>query len=116
MSLAMQTDAAAAGQAAAGEMVLADARALAGELAPRAAEFEAARTMPPDVVDQLREIGVFRMYAPKSHGGLELDFPVTLEILTALARIDGSLGWVAMIGAGSAPFLSRLPRATYDSH
>ena len=113
MSLAVQSDIAA--QDDAGATMLADVRALAGQIKPRSAEFEAARRMAPDVVDQLREIGVFRMYAPRSHGGLELDFPVTLEIMTALARIDGSVGWIAMIGAGSTPFLSRLPRATFDA-
>ena len=111
MSLAAQTD---TDRADAGADMLADVAALAGQLKPRSAEFEAMRRMPLDVVDQLREIGVFRMYTPRSHGGLELDFPATLEVMTALARIDGSVGWIAMIGAGSQPFLSRLPRATYD--
>ena len=116
MSLATQTDDAASARRDAGETVLADVRALADQLKPRSAEFEAARRMAPDVVEQLKEIGVFRMYAPRSYGGLELDFPMTLEIMTALARIDGSVGWVAMIGAGSVPFLSRLPRASFDTH
>jgi alkylation response protein AidB-like acyl-CoA dehydrogenase len=112
MSLALQSDRVVEEHP--GQALLAAVRALA-PLAARSAEFEAARRMPLDVVGQLTELGVFRMYAPRSHGGLELDFPVTLEILTALARIDGALGWVAMIGAGSAPFLSRLPRETYDA-
>jgi alkylation response protein AidB-like acyl-CoA dehydrogenase len=112
MSLAVKSDRLAPADR--GQAMLSDVRALADQLQPRAAEFEAARRMPLDVVEQLREIGVFRMYAPRSHGGLELAFPVTLEILMALASIDGSLGWVAMIGAGSVPFLCKLPRETYD--
>jgi len=54
------------------------------------------------------------MFAPRSHGGLELDLPSALEILGALARIDGSVGWTAMIGSVSAIFMPRLPRETYD--
>jgi alkylation response protein AidB-like acyl-CoA dehydrogenase len=115
MSLAVKSDHVAQGSSELGQTILSDVRGLAGQLKPRAAEFEAARRMPLDVVEVLKEVGVFRIYAPKSHGGLELDFPVTLEILSALASIDGSVGWVAMIGAGSVPFLSRLPRATFDA-
>ncbi len=99
----------------AGEALLEKVRALAPSLTARAAEFEAARRIPADVIDQLREIGVFRMYAPRSHGGLELDFPTTLEILTVLARADGAAGWTAMIGTGSLTFFSRLPRETLDA-
>ncbi len=99
----------------AGEALLEKVRALAPSLTARAAEFEAARRIPADVIDQLRDIGVFRMYAPRSHGGLELDFPTTLEILTVLARADGAAGWTAMIGTGSLTFFSRLPRETLDT-
>jgi alkylation response protein AidB-like acyl-CoA dehydrogenase len=114
MALAVQSDRVAQATNDVGQTVLSEVRALAGQLKPRAAEFEAARRMAPDVVEQLKQIGVFRMYAPRSFGGLELDFPITMEILAELARIDGSVGWVAMIGAGSVPFMSKLPRPTFD--
>jgi alkylation response protein AidB-like acyl-CoA dehydrogenase len=97
-----------------GPALLARVRELAPTLAGRAQELEEGRRTPLDIVEDLRSIGVFRMYVPKSHGGLELDFPTTLEVLTQLARAEGSIGWIAMIGAGSAPFFSRLPRQTYD--
>jgi alkylation response protein AidB-like acyl-CoA dehydrogenase len=54
------------------------------------------------------------MLAPKNHGGLELELWAVLKIVAALARIDGSLGWAAMIGSGSSLFASLLPRETYD--
>ncbi|MGO4722939.1 MULTISPECIES: acyl-CoA dehydrogenase family protein [unclassified Inquilinus] len=101
-------------QADAAARLLADIRGLAPALAARAAEFEAARRMPLDVVDTLRSIGVFRMFAPRSHGGLELTLPQALEALAALSRIDGSVGWTAMIGSASAVFLPQLPRTTYE--
>ena len=59
-------------------------------------------------------IGIFRMYVPLSHGGLELDLPKGLEIIEALGRIDGSVGWTAMIGSTNATFLTLLPRETYE--
>ena len=94
--------------------LLAEIRELAPGIAARAAEIEDARRIPPDLVETLRSIGVFRMFVPQSHGGLELDLPAALEVIGALGRIDGSVGWTAMIGAGSAIFVPYLPRQTFD--
>jgi len=99
----------------AAERLLADVRALAPEIVARAGEAEASRTLPRDLVDKLRAIGVFRMFAPESHGGLELALPDILEIVSAIAAADGSAGWTVMIGVYSAPMFSRLPRATFDA-
>src|SRR5437899_931595 len=57
------------------ERVLANVRELAPAIASRAAEIEAGRRMPPDLVQTLRSIGIFRIFVPQSHGGLELDIP-----------------------------------------
>jgi alkylation response protein AidB-like acyl-CoA dehydrogenase len=53
--------------------LLADIRELAAGIAARAAEIEADRRLPPDLVEALRSIGVFRMLVPRSHGGLDRD-------------------------------------------
>jgi alkylation response protein AidB-like acyl-CoA dehydrogenase len=94
--------------------LLADIRGLAPYIATRAAEIEAGRRIPLDLVEALRSIGVFRMFAPQSHGGLELDLPSGLEIIAALGRIDGSVGWSAMIGSAGGVFAPSLPRQTYE--
>jgi len=96
------------------ERLLADIRELATGISSRAAEIEAGRRMPPDLVEALRSIGIFRVFVPQSHGGLELDMPAALEIFGALSRIDGSVGWTAMIGGGCDMFASLLPRDTYE--
>src|SRR3982075_219194 len=96
------------------QRLLADIRELAPHVTSRAAEIETERRIPLDLVDALRSIGVFRMFVPQSHGGLELDLPTALQVIAALGRLDGSLGWTAMIGAGSAIFVPYLPRETYD--
>jgi alkylation response protein AidB-like acyl-CoA dehydrogenase len=98
----------------AAERLLADIRDLAPDITSRVAEIEAGRRIPLDLVDTLRSIGVFRMFVPQSHGGLELDLPTALEIIGALGRIDGSVGWTAMIGSVSAIFAPLLPRETYE--
>ena len=95
--------------------VLEKVEALAPEIRARAPEAEGLRRYPPDLVGKLKSAGVFRMYAPRSHGGLELDFPEGLKVIQAVARIDGSAGWTVMIGSASAPILSRMPRQTFDA-
>jgi alkylation response protein AidB-like acyl-CoA dehydrogenase len=65
-------------------------------------------------VETLKEIGVFRALTPKSHGGLELDLLPAFDIMTALSRIDGSVGWCATISLGLPVIMSLLPRETYD--
>ena len=84
--------------------LLADIQELAPSIAGRAAEIESGRRIPQDLVQALRSIGVFRLFVPRSHGGMELDLPTALGIIGALARIDGSVGWTAMIGSRSDIF------------
>jgi alkylation response protein AidB-like acyl-CoA dehydrogenase len=45
---------------------------------------------------------------------LELDLPSGLEVITALGRIDGSVGWSVMIGSAGGVFAPSLPRETYE--
>jgi alkylation response protein AidB-like acyl-CoA dehydrogenase len=96
------------------ETVLAGIRGLAPEITERAAEIEAARRIPPDLVERLRSIGMFRIFVPRSHGGLELPLPEGLEVITALARLDGSVGWTSMVAGVGNLFATLLPRGTYD--
>jgi alkylation response protein AidB-like acyl-CoA dehydrogenase len=96
------------------QRLLADIRTIAPEITARAAEFEAARRIPLDMVETLKSIGVLRLLVPRSHGGFELDFPAASKIISALSRLDGSVGWTAAIASGTAVFLSFLPRETYD--
>jgi indole-3-acetate monooxygenase len=94
----------------AAKRLLSDIRELVSGITARVAEIEAGRRIPLDLVEALRSIGVFRVFAPQSHGGLELDLPTGLEIIAALGRIDGSIGWTAMIGSVGGAFAPSLPR------
>jgi alkylation response protein AidB-like acyl-CoA dehydrogenase len=95
--------------------LLANIQELAPVIRARAAEIEKGRQIPFDLMDTLRSIGVFRMFVPRSHGGMELDLPKGLWIIEALSKIDGSVGWVAMIGAGAAVLTPLLRRDIYDN-
>ena len=88
---------------------------LAPSITARAAEIEAARELPEDLLRDLIAAGCFRMFVPQSHGGLETDLPSGLEILEALARADGSTGWTVMIGAEGVMLLALLPRHRFDA-
>jgi alkylation response protein AidB-like acyl-CoA dehydrogenase len=96
------------------ERLLADIWKLAPDVTARAAEIEAGRQFPSDLVESLRSIGAFRMFVPQSHGGLELDLPVALKIITTLSKIDGSVGWNVATCNGGHLLASLLPRETYE--
>jgi alkylation response protein AidB-like acyl-CoA dehydrogenase len=96
------------------QRLLANIQELAPSITSCAAEIETSRRIPLDLLEALRSIGIFRIFVPESHGGLELDMPTALEIFAALSRIDGSVGWTAMIGGGCDIFASLLPRDTYE--
>ena len=63
-------------------------RALRTELDDRAADIEAARRVPRDVLDSLIDIGCFRLLLPLSHGGIEADLGSALSVFEELARAD----------------------------
>ncbi len=54
------------------------------------------------------------MLTPRSHGGLEIDFPDSMEIIEAIAAADGATGWTVMIGSESPMLLALLPRRRFD--
>ena len=68
-------------------------RELASRVAKRAEEVERDRGLPDDLVDDLRDAGCFRMFAPASHGGDQLDLPDVLAVLEELARADAATSW-----------------------
>ncbi|HEY1927755.1 MAG TPA: acyl-CoA dehydrogenase family protein [Caulobacteraceae bacterium] len=100
--------------ASAAQRLLAEFRALAPEIRSRAAEIEAGRRIPPDLLEVLRRVGAFRLLKPRSQGGLELDLPDAVEVLSAAARVDGSLGWALAIAGGGELLMAYLPSETYE--
>ncbi|WP_245296987.1 MULTISPECIES: acyl-CoA dehydrogenase family protein [Rhodomicrobium] len=93
---------------------LADIHALRPRIERGAAEMEKARQLPADVVEGMKEAGVFRMFVPKAHGGFELSPPDAVQAVTALSRLDGSVGWIAAIGGGVGLAASLVSRDLYN--
>ena len=94
--------------------VLAAVRDLAPSISARSAEIESERRLPLDLLDQLIAAGCFRMLTPRSHGGLEVDLLLSMEIIETIAAADGATGWTVMIGSESPMLLALLPRSRFD--
>jgi alkylation response protein AidB-like acyl-CoA dehydrogenase len=88
---------------------------LAPTISARGAEIEAARRIPPDLLQELISAGCFRMLVPRSHGGDEIDLLSSIEILETLASADGAVGWTVMIGCETPQLLALLPRSSFDA-
>ena len=95
-----------------GESLLARARAFAPELTARAAEFEQARRLPPDLADKLSAAGMMGMLVPAAYGGGETDPLTFLDVVETLATADGSVAWCVFIGATSGVTAAYLPEHT----
>ncbi len=56
--------------------------------------------VPPELVAALYDAGVFRAMLPREVGGLEAEPAEGLDMIEELARISGSVGWLAVIQSG----------------
>lgn len=90
-------------------------RDLSPALTARSAEIEAKRELPKDLLVELLTAGCFRMIAPRSHGGLEMDLPATLTVLEMLGRADASTAWTVMVNCQFALLLPLLPKKRFDA-
>ena len=94
-----------------GQATIVDAiQELAPRLRERATETERLGTLPPDLVEDARRAGLFRLATARTLGGLELEPATVVETLEELSRADGSAGWTIMIGNTTA-FLAWLDPA-----
>ena len=68
--------------------------------------------LPSESVKAIREAGLFRMFVPRSLGGLQVD-PIThARVQEELSRHDSAAGWMLQAAASSAWWCSRLPTET----
>ena len=90
------------------ELLLA-ARALAPRIRALGDEIERDRRLPPPLVRELAQAGIFRMLVPRDLGGFETHPATMIDCLAEIARADGSAGWCAMIGATTGVIGAYLP-------
>ncbi len=84
---------------------------LARDLAARREDFMAARQIAPDVIRRLQTLGIYRAMVARRFGGDERSPAEFCRMVEAIARTDGSAGWVASFGV-SATYLAALPEPT----
>ena len=85
-----------------------DAVAAAINLAPQIRacrdELEATRQRPPPLVKALAAAGLFQLQLPRSLGGVELPPRTAFRAIAALSKLEGSVGWCAMIATAFSLF------------
>ena len=92
------------------DSIVASARSLAPLIAESGAAMNAERRLSAPLVDALKTLGAFRMAVPRVYGGLELDPITQVRVVEELSRMNGSVGWCAMIstaGSFGSAFLAR---------
>lgn len=90
------------------DRVLSRIAALAPVVQKHAGDMDRARRLPSVLVSALKSARIYSLLVCRRYGGLELDAPSAFRAISALAKLDGSVGWNAMIGQfGSLiPFLA----------
>ena len=76
----------------------------------RAAEIEAGRALPPDLVEALIDTEVFKLPLPGRLGGRGADLGTILQVVERAAFHDGSTGWVLLVGLAAGLDATRLSR------
>jgi alkylation response protein AidB-like acyl-CoA dehydrogenase len=85
---------------------------VANEIRGTAAQAEAERRLPDDLLAHLMDAGLFSIYTPREFGGLDLPLPEALRVVEEVSRHDGSTGWTVALGFANAVFTSLLPEAS----
>ena len=88
------------------------ARELVPMLREAGDEIERRREVTPEIVEAMKERGIFRMLLPRSLGGAELDPLTYTEVLYTLAQADGSPAWCLGQNSGCSMIAPYLPEET----
>jgi indole-3-acetate monooxygenase len=81
------------------------------EITQRREEFERLSHVPRDVIDKLKQVGIYRAATPRRFGGDARAPGEFLELIERIATADGSAAWVASFGSANL-YLAALPLAT----
>ncbi len=71
-----------------------------GEIIPRASEYEAADRFPEEIVQGLRELGLFGFTIPEQYGGMGLDLTTYCLAIEEISR-----GWMSISGIVNTHFI-----------
>ena len=91
------------------------ARNLAPLLREKAREAEIARRPLDDVIEAVRDSGLFSMMVPKRYGGYELDVDTFFEVVFILSEADAAMGWLIGFYIEHAFWLAEFPESVQDA-
>lgn len=89
--------------------ILDAARALAPAVRAAGERIEGSRQLPPDIVEQMREAGLFHLVVPESYGGVEAEPMTASRVVEEISAADGSAGWCVMLGMQAGLFGGFIP-------
>jgi alkylation response protein AidB-like acyl-CoA dehydrogenase len=85
----------------------------AHDIAPRAralaAQTEREGRVPPELVAEIKDAGLFHLLLPREYGGAEVDPMTASRVVDIISAADGSTGWVVMLAAQSCSFAGMMP-------
>lgn len=79
--------------------MIASIRAMAPRVTASFQAIDSDRNIPDDLIEEMRSMGLYRLGWPTALGGYAADPMTQIEILEEVARLDGSLGWIATFAA-----------------
>ncbi|MEC9154205.1 MAG: acyl-CoA dehydrogenase family protein [Pseudomonadota bacterium] len=91
---------------------LAQARALAGDIAAASDDIERTRRIPADLLNKLHEARLSRMLLPRSADGDEIDPGTYLLTIEEVSRHDASIGWNLFVANSAALLAPHMPAET----
>jgi butyryl-CoA dehydrogenase len=80
------------------------------EVTPNVARLEHANEFPAELVEQMRELGLFGVMIPEEHGGLGLDLETYALIVVELSR-----GWMSLSGVLNTHFMGAFMIGTFGT-
>ncbi|PKB72593.1 MAG: hypothetical protein BZY75_06130 [SAR202 cluster bacterium Io17-Chloro-G7] len=84
--------------------LVAAAKLLAPQILAARDELESQRRLPASLAQALDQAGLFQLYLPRSMGGPEAD-PIThYHVIEEISRIDGAVGWCALLSNDASYF------------
>jgi alkylation response protein AidB-like acyl-CoA dehydrogenase len=81
------------------DVILEKIRSVGPGFRERAVEAERAGRVSDETIAELGAAGAFRIAAPREYGGYELSVAEQMEVITEVAKWDGSTAWVVWVGA-----------------
>ena len=90
------------------------ARELAPLIRERARDAEIARRPLDEVIEAVRDSGLFSMMVPKRYGGDELDIDTFFEVVLILSEADAAMGWLIGFYIEHAFWLAAYPESVQD--